>query len=74
MSTDLSTRFGRKLQERRAALNLRQADVAAAVGVPQSLISSWESGARSPGLANLFRLADALDASLGDFDVTDRAA
>lgn len=45
-----------------------QADLAAALGVAASTVSSWERGARVPSLPVLAGFAEALDLGLGDLD------
>ncbi len=41
-----------------------QADVAAATGIPRSVISAYEQGRRQPSLANASRIIDALGYSV----------
>ena len=66
-----STRFAnldkalRLLRERQG---FSQAELAAALGVAVSTVSSWERGARMPSLPALAALADRLDLDLGDLD------
>lgn len=53
----------------RHARQLRQCDVAVAVGVDQSAVAKWETGASRPSLRVLPALADVLsltDAQLGE--------
>jgi len=47
---------------------LSQAELAAALGVAVSTVSSWERGARVPSLPVLAALAERLDLDLGDLD------
>ncbi|MDO8364907.1 MAG: helix-turn-helix transcriptional regulator [Actinomycetota bacterium] len=42
----------------------RQADVAAATGIPASVLSAYERGRRQPSLANAARILDALGYSV----------
>lgn len=60
---DLSTyqgRFAARLRELREAAGLSQVELAAAVGVPQSTLSRWETGGNVPALKLFPVLAKAL--------------
>ena len=46
------------IKEYRQGKGMTQAELAAAVGVPQNNVSRWESGAVSPGVETLRKLAD----------------
>jgi transcriptional regulator with XRE-family HTH domain len=56
------TRLGRHLALARAESGLSQAALAARCGLAQQQVSNFESGARTPSLAQALRLARALDA------------
>ncbi|WP_430463991.1 helix-turn-helix domain-containing protein [Tabrizicola sp.] len=60
----LSALTGTRLRERRQALGLRQADLAARVGISASYLNLIEHNRRRIADALLFRLAGALDVSL----------
>lgn len=45
---------------------MTQTELAERVGVKQGTISAYESGAATPGVENLIRLADALNCSLDE--------
>ena len=49
----------RLLRAMRVAAGLRQADVASALGVPQSYVSKCESGERRVDIVELFRYCEA---------------
>ncbi len=51
----------KRLRARRVERGWSQAELAGRIGVAQSLVSTWESGAKRPGLDQLRRLAAALD-------------
>lgn len=53
----------KRLRSRREQLDQTQYDLAQKTGLLPSAISHFESGRRMPTLANLLRLADALDVS-----------
>lgn len=57
----------------RQASGLTQADLAKAAGVPRSTITNLESGAGNPSLANLARLASALQVSIEELLARPRA-
>lgn len=56
--------FSRRVAERRQELELSQAELAALVGVHQTMISSIELGKKQPALSVLLRLQDALGVAL----------
>lgn len=56
----------KNLRRLREAAGLTQIELSAKVGVTQAALSSWEIGSASPSLANMERLADALDTSLDE--------
>ncbi len=51
----------RRIRATRQAKGLTQADVADAIGVPQTRVSDWESGRRRVREEHWLTLADALD-------------
>ena len=67
------TDFAARLKELRVAADLRQKDLADALGVAQTTIANYEQGARFPDEKNLRRIADhfnvTLDYLLGRTDV-----
>jgi len=57
----------RLLRKMRIAAGLRQADVANALGVPQSYVSKCESAERRVDVAELFRYCEACGSDLQSF-------
>ncbi len=55
------------LREARLAAGLRQADVAAQLGEPQSYVSKYESGERRLDIVELWAILDALGIGLAEF-------
>jgi transcriptional regulator with XRE-family HTH domain len=55
------------LRDYRERAELRQADVAARLGLPQSFVSKYESGERRLDLIELRQVCEALDVSLVGF-------
>lgn len=55
--------LGPRIREARKLAGLRQVDLAESVGVPQSTVSEWETGARTPEVRYVVSLALALDVS-----------
>ena len=55
------------IREARQAAGLRQVDLAARMGVPQSLISKIEVGERRLDVLELRAICEALGLSLGEF-------
>ena len=55
-----------RIKELREAKGLTQEAFGALLGVNQSTIASWESGKKSPTLANMVKIADALGVSLDE--------
>ena len=51
---------GATLRELRLRAGRKQADVAAAAGIPASVLSAYERGHREPGLQAVSRIIDAL--------------
>ena len=46
--------------------SLKQRDLAAALGVSASAVSSWETGTSTPHLETLYKICDVLDISISD--------
>jgi Zn-dependent peptidase ImmA (M78 family)/DNA-binding XRE family transcriptional regulator len=65
MSTQ-SAEIGRRLKHARVRAGHSQADVAAQLDVTQTAVSYWEAGRRLPGIDQLMRLAEFLDAPLSE--------
>lgn len=57
---------GRRIREARVKAGLSQPELAASLGVSQSLLSRWERGAKQQSVATLSRIADALNRSVHD--------
>lgn len=55
------------LRKARVSAGLRQADVAARLGEPQSYVSKYESGERRLDVVELWAILDALGMSLAEF-------
>lgn len=60
----MATDFGSMLRIARTGRNMSQQQLAAAAGTTQAQIARWELGERSPRLADMERLADALELDL----------
>ena len=58
--------FGARLAELRRRTNMRQRDVARAVGVTAQAVSNWETGKSFPDLCILDELALALGVEIRD--------
>lgn len=56
---------GHRIKVRRVELYLKQEDLGARVGVPQSQISEWEIGRRALKIEQAMELAKALDTTVG---------
>lgn len=54
-----STNLAQLVYITRVGAELTQAELAAAMGTSQSAVAAWESGARTPGVETLERLATA---------------
>lgn len=55
--------LGTRIREARKVAGLSQTSLADAVGTTQGMVSSWETGARTPTADGLVRLATALGVS-----------
>ena len=62
-----SVLFGKFIRGAREARNLNQEDVAQAVGISRSYLSTLESGKRNVDLSLALSLCDALKVNLNDF-------
>lgn len=60
--------LGKALRLLRERQGVSKAELAAALGVARSTVSSWERGAWLPSLPVLASLADRLELDLGDLD------
>jgi transcriptional regulator with XRE-family HTH domain len=60
-------RLRQLLREARIAAGLRQADVAAQLGEPQSYVSKYESGERRLDIVELWAILDVLGVNLVEF-------
>lgn len=65
--------MGARIRRAREHTGLTQGTLAGAIGRTQTAISYWESGRRSPDIADLIALAGALDVEVGFFFGDDRA-
>jgi transcriptional regulator with XRE-family HTH domain len=61
----LTRLIGEAVRRAREARDVPAAELAAAIGVSESVIRRWESGAHAPTLASLLAIAGALDVALG---------
>lgn len=57
---------GEKIKALRLRAGLTQEALAAALGMSQQAVASWESGERSPRASDIPRLADALGCAIGE--------
>jgi ABC-type transport system substrate-binding protein/plasmid maintenance system antidote protein VapI len=64
MTTRKENILGKNLRELRQARDLKQEDVASALGVPSPTYSSWERGRTEPSVEGILRLARYFDVSL----------
>ena len=55
-----------KLKEIRTAHNLSQTQLAEKIGVKPHTVSQWESGARTPDILTVNKIAKVLDCSIDD--------
>jgi transcriptional regulator with XRE-family HTH domain len=66
VSVTLSVAVARNLRAERARAGLTQDELAHAVGLTRSAVSSWERGLNEPGLDHLVPLCRALGVDLAD--------
>jgi Zn-dependent peptidase ImmA (M78 family)/DNA-binding XRE family transcriptional regulator len=64
--TEPAQEIGRRLRAARQRAHVSQAELAARLDVTQTAVSYWEAGRRLPGIDDLMRIADFLDAPLAD--------
>src|SRR5262245_46327332 len=57
--------FADRLRRRREAIDMTQEELAARVGRPQGVVSEWEHGHRRTNMTDVWRLAHALDCTVG---------
>lgn len=55
-----------EIKARRKEKNLTQGEFADALGYKQSTVSGWETGARVPSLADIYKIADTLGCKAAD--------
>lgn len=65
MADPTLTTWGANIRSHRLALPLKQADLAARVGVSHVTVWRWEAGQREPGRENKARLALVLGTHVG---------
>jgi transcriptional regulator with XRE-family HTH domain len=63
---DVIVSFATNLRRRRKELGLSQEQLGARANIQMADISRYESGSRDPRISTVARLADALDASIGE--------
>ena len=66
MNEDVCVRFGEKLRDIRLDLGYSQEELSFKAGLHRTYISSVERGKRNISLANIKKLADALDLKMKD--------
>lgn len=59
-------KFGRRLREARKARNISQLDLGLECGLSQTYLSEVESGKRNISLANIYKLAVALNVPVAE--------
>ena len=62
----IQSRFGSKLKCLRSQLGLSQEELASRAGLHRTYIGGIERGERNVSLANIYKLARAVDLSLGE--------
>lgn len=58
--TDVRQKWGQSIRIQREAMGLTQVQLAKAVGVDQTTVSSWETGRKAPGVDRQLLIAQAL--------------
>lgn len=58
--TEIQTKFGQAIKERRAEIKMNQEDLAGEADLDRTYISGIERGVRNPSLINIKKIADAL--------------
>lgn len=66
MYRDVIVSFATNLRRRRKELGLSQEQLGARANIQMADISRYESGSRDPRISTVARLAEALDASIGE--------
>lgn len=61
-----SLNLSNQVERFRKGLNLSQTDLAEKIGVPQTVISNFESGWANPSLSNLIKLSQFFDVSIDE--------
>lgn len=64
--TDPAQQIGRRLKAARQRAHVSQAELAARLDVTQTAVSYWEAGRRLPGIDDLMKIAELLDAPVTD--------
>ena len=64
--TDPAQQIGRRLKAARQRAHVSQAELATRLQVTQTAVSYWEAGRRLPGVDDLMKIAEFLDAPLTD--------
>jgi Zn-dependent peptidase ImmA (M78 family)/DNA-binding XRE family transcriptional regulator len=64
--SDPAQQIGRRLKAARQRAHVSQAELAARLEVTQTAVSYWEAGRRLPGVDDLMKIAEFLDAPLTD--------
>jgi transcriptional regulator with XRE-family HTH domain len=59
-------RMGSRIRELREAADMKPSALARALGLTQPSIRNWETGKTSPSLERLPKIAEVLDADLGE--------
>lgn len=52
------------IKRARIAKGMQQKELAITIGVSQSAVTAWETGAKNPSMANIAKMAKALDVSV----------
>src|SRR5437763_13078473 len=65
--TDIKNRFGTAIRSRRKRLGILQEELAGRAGLHRTYVADIERGARNHSLANIEKLARALEASIPTF-------
>jgi CheY-like chemotaxis protein len=71
MSTDIKNRFGTAVRSRRKRLGISQEELAGRAGLHRTYVADIERGARNLSLANIEKLAKALEISIPTLFATD---
>lgn len=74
MATDIKNRFGTAVRSRRKRLGISQQELAGRAGLHRTYVADIERGARNLSLANIEKLAKALEISIPTLFAHDEAA